>query len=111
MRRRDFITVVAGAAAAWPLAARAQQSGKLIRIGFFGASLAFPGMAEEYATFLAELREQGFEEGQNIALDYKRNDDPRGLFASAAETTVVPEGRNNAPGELFLDNGAGRQRL
>jgi tripartite-type tricarboxylate transporter receptor subunit TctC len=42
-------------------------------------------MAEQYAAFLAQLREQGFEEGQNIAVDYKRNDDPRGPFSSAAE--------------------------
>jgi putative ABC transport system substrate-binding protein len=84
MRRREFIALVGGAAGALasPLKAHAQQSDKLIRIGFFGASLASPGMAEEYSAFLAELRDQGFEESRNIALDYRRNDDP---FASAAE--------------------------
>jgi putative ABC transport system substrate-binding protein len=85
MRRREFIVLLGGAAAAWPLAARAQQGGKTIRIGFIGVSLDSHAMAEQYATFLAELREQGFEDGQNIVIDYRRSDAPRGLFASAAE--------------------------
>ena len=42
-------------------------------------------MATQYSTFLAELREHGFNEGQNIIVDYRRNDDPRGIFAVAAE--------------------------
>jgi putative ABC transport system substrate-binding protein len=84
MRRREFITLVGGAAT-WPLAARAQQKGKTIRIGFIGASLNNPSMAAQYQSFLAELRERGFNEGQNIAIDYKRIDDPHGPFAAAAE--------------------------
>lgn len=84
MRRREFITL-AGGAAIWPLAARTQEAGKLIRIGFLGASLNLQSMAAQYRSFLAQLREQGFNEGQNIAIDYRRTDDPRGIFASAAE--------------------------
>jgi putative ABC transport system substrate-binding protein len=84
MRRREFITL-AGGVAIWPLAARAQDAGKLIRIGFLGASLNLQSMAAQYGSFLAGLREQGFNEGQNIAIDYRRTDDPRGVFASAAE--------------------------
>jgi putative tryptophan/tyrosine transport system substrate-binding protein len=84
MRRREFITLIGGAAVAWPLAAHGQRD-KIPRIGFIGASLEQAFMAAQYGSFLAELREQGFEEGRNIVVDYKRNDDPRGPFAAAAE--------------------------
>ena len=84
MRRREFIGLLGGAAA-WPLAARAQQRGRVTRIGFFGASLDTQAMTAQYGSFLAALRQQGFNDGQNIIIDYRRNDDPRGLFASAAE--------------------------
>jgi putative tryptophan/tyrosine transport system substrate-binding protein len=84
MRRREFITLIGGAAAAWPLAAHGQ-SDKIPRIGFIGASLEQAFMAAQYGSFLAELREQGFEEGRNIVVEYKRNDDPHGPFAAAAE--------------------------
>src|SRR5262249_54819995 len=87
MRRREFITLLGGAAAAWPLAARAQQAGKPIRIGFIGgASLNSSGMAAQYQAFLTGLNELGFSEGKNIVVDYRRLDDPtRGPFAIAAE--------------------------
>jgi len=86
MKRREFIALLSSATAAGcSFAARAQQNGKITRIGFFGASLNSSGMAEQYATFLAKLREQGFSEGKDVIIDYKRNDDPRGPFASAAE--------------------------
>jgi len=39
----------------------------------------------QYGSFQAELREQGFEEGRNIVIDYKRSDDPHGPFAASAE--------------------------
>src|SRR5262249_21646853 len=86
-RRRELITLLGGAAAAWPLAARAQQAGKPIRIGFIGgASLNSSGMAAQYQAFLTELNELGFSEGKNIVVDYRRLDDPtRGPFAIAAE--------------------------
>jgi ABC-type uncharacterized transport system substrate-binding protein len=83
--RRRVLGLLGGAAVAWPLATRAQQSGKVIRIGFLGASLDSAGMAAQYSKFLAELREHGFNEGQNIIVDYRRNDDARGIFAVAAE--------------------------
>ena len=83
--RRKLITLLGGAAAAWPLAASAQQPGKVIRIGFIGASLNSSAMAAQYQAFLTELQQLGFSEGQNIVVDYGRLDDPRGPFAVAAE--------------------------
>ena len=84
IRRREFVTLLVGAAA-WPLAARAQQAVKVIRIGFIGASLNSSAMAAQYKAFLSELHELGFSEGRNIVIDYRRLDDPRGPFAVAAE--------------------------
>ena len=84
MKRREFIALL-GVAAAWPLAARGQQAGKVIRIGFIGASLNSSAMAAQYQAFLTELHELGFSEGRNIVVDYRRLDDPRGPFAVAAE--------------------------
>jgi ABC-type uncharacterized transport system substrate-binding protein len=86
MRRRKFIAILGSAVMCAPLATLAQESGKkAIRIGFLGASLNNQSMAAQYGSFLADLREQGFNEGQNIAIDYKRTDDPHGPFAAAAE--------------------------
>ena len=85
MKRREFISLLGGAAVAWPLATHGQQAGKVIRIGFIGASLNSSAMAAQYQAFLKELHELGFSEGRNIIVDYRRLDDPRGPFAVAAE--------------------------
>jgi putative tryptophan/tyrosine transport system substrate-binding protein len=71
MRRREFITLVGGAAAAWPLAARAQQ---LVRspvpsIGFL-SSRAPNTEAHLVAAFLRGLKDQGYVEGQNVTVEY-----------------------------------------
>jgi ABC-type uncharacterized transport system substrate-binding protein len=84
MRRREFIALI-GATAAWPVAASAQPDGKAIRIGYLGASLNSPSTAAAYQAFLSELRVLGFSEGENILIEYRRVDDPRGIFIAAAE--------------------------
>jgi putative tryptophan/tyrosine transport system substrate-binding protein len=69
VRRRAFITLIGGAAAAWSLAVGAQQAAKVPRIGFlfYGS----PGPAPEIDAFRQGLHEHGYIEGQNIAVEYR----------------------------------------
>jgi putative tryptophan/tyrosine transport system substrate-binding protein len=86
MKRREFVTLLA-AAAAWPTTALAQQSGTLIRLGFLGPTLNNPAATVPYEAFRTVLGEGGFREGQNLTIDYQSVDDPRGPFVVAAELT------------------------
>src|SRR6266540_5148541 len=70
MRRRDFIAFLGGAAAVWPLAARAQQNGKMPRIGFLGNSTAALE-ANLIGPFRDGLRALGYEEGRTIVIEYR----------------------------------------
>ena len=70
MRRREFVTLLGGAAAAWPLAARAQQQGKVPTIGFLGASTA-SNWTSWTAAFVNRLRELGWMEGRTVAIEYR----------------------------------------
>src|ERR1700704_6484225 len=68
MRRREFITLVGGATVAWPLAARAQQAGRIYRIGLLANAPTTPTTAPG-RVFAEGLRENGFIEGQNIIIE------------------------------------------
>ncbi len=80
MRRREFVTLVGGAAAAWPLAARAQQTG-VRTVGFLGAT-THPVAMQWTAAFVERLQELGWTEGRTIIIDYRWAD---GSNARAAE--------------------------
>jgi putative ABC transport system substrate-binding protein len=70
MRRRDFITLAGGAAAAWPLAARAQQQTKLPTIGLWGPTTRSVD-SQRVAAFVQRLRELGWIEGRTVAIEYR----------------------------------------
>ena len=69
MRRRDFLKVIPGSVAVWPLTVRAQQAAMPV-IGFLN-STSLEGMAERLVEFRQGLKENGFVEGENIAIDYR----------------------------------------
>jgi putative ABC transport system substrate-binding protein len=70
MRRREFVTLVAGAAATWPLAARAQQTGQMRRIGIlFGGTEGDPDVLARRAAFVQALQQLGWTEGRNVRIE------------------------------------------
>jgi putative tryptophan/tyrosine transport system substrate-binding protein len=69
MQRREFITLLGGAAATWPVAARAQNSGKIVRIGML--TTANPRSASFIQAFEQRLRDLGYIEGQNMVIDFR----------------------------------------
>jgi putative tryptophan/tyrosine transport system substrate-binding protein len=69
MKRREFITLIGGAAV-WPLVARAQHAGKVHRIGFLGSATA-AGSAKPLESLRTGLREFGYVEGANIGIEFR----------------------------------------
>jgi putative ABC transport system substrate-binding protein len=72
MRRREFITLVGGAAAGWPLAARAQQAERMLRLGVLMAVAESDADARKGISILQErLQKLGWKDGNNIRIDYR----------------------------------------
>jgi putative tryptophan/tyrosine transport system substrate-binding protein len=87
VRRRDFIKSIGGAAIAWPLAAPAQQSAKPPTIGYLGA--ATPATQGQLAAaFVQRLRELGWNEGRNLAIEYRWAEGRRERYAEIAAEFV-----------------------
>ena len=87
MRRREFITLLGGTGAVWPLAARAQQAAKLPTIGFLGANNASFAMASIDA-FVQRLRELGWIENRTVAIEYRWAEGREARFAEIAAEFV-----------------------
>jgi len=73
MKRREFITLLGGAAATWPLAARAQQRERMPRIGVFpsGSGADDPELPDRIAAFLQGLHQLGWTDGRNMRIDIR----------------------------------------
>ena len=73
LKRRDFITLLGGAAVAWPLAAQAQQSGKTPRVGYIRAGT--PNNDPFREEFVRGMRDLGYVEGRNIVYEFRHYGD------------------------------------
>jgi putative ABC transport system substrate-binding protein len=82
IRRRDFVALLGGAAAAWPFAARAQEAGKLPTIGFLGSDAM--AWSQRTAAFTQRLRELGWVDGRSVAIEYRWSEEHSERFAEIA---------------------------
>ena len=91
MRRREFITLVGGAAVAWPLAARAQQPERMRRVGVVMAyAESDPNGKLQVTAFRRQLQRLGWVEGSNITFDFRfAADDPERIRALAKELLAL----------------------
>jgi putative tryptophan/tyrosine transport system substrate-binding protein len=92
IRRRDFITLLGGAVAAWPLAARAQQAERVRRVGVLvGGAENDPGSFAQMAALREGLAKLGWIEGRNLRIDIRFGaNDPDRVRAQAAELVSLP---------------------
>ena len=101
MKRREFITLVGGAAS-WPLAARAQQATKLPTIGYLGLG-TLATESQSVASLVRRLRELGWIEGRTVAIEYRWAEGHPERFAEiatefvglAASSTDCPHSQRN----------------
>jgi putative ABC transport system substrate-binding protein len=89
MKRREFMTLLGGAAAAWPLAARAQQGGKLPTIGLLGVTTSLVE-SQRVAAFVQRLRELGWIEGRTVAIEYRWGEGRTERFAELQASSHKP---------------------
>ena len=89
MKRREFITLLGGAVAAWPLAARAQQA-KMPTVGFLGAGSGSDSVWKDWtAAFVQRLRELGWVEGRTVVIEYRWGEGRAERYADLAAEFVA----------------------
>ena len=105
MKRREFITLVGGTVIAWPLAARAQQSEKIWRVGVLETTTA-----ERNATNLFALKQAlldlGYVEGRNLAMEYRSADGRAERFEELAAELVRTQYRRHPCARYSRDLGS-----
>ena len=86
IRRRKFLATLGGAVAAWPLAARAQQPGKMPTIGLLGATPSIE--SQRVAAFVQRLRELAWIDGRNLSIEYRWAEGRNERYAEIAAELV-----------------------
>ena len=110
MKRRDFITVLGGAAVAWPLAARGQQPAKPPTIGFFSAGSA-AALSNWVAALVRRLGELGWIEGRTVAIEYRWAEGRNERLAEIAAEFVQRNARRPIAATCEGSHGGIRQKL
>jgi putative tryptophan/tyrosine transport system substrate-binding protein len=107
MKRREFITLLSGAAVAWPLAARAQQSDRVRRIGVLMNGAAHdPDAQTSIAAFVQAMQQLGWTDGRNVRIEYRWGEgNASNIRKYAAELAML------APDVIFSTGTAGMRPL
>src|SRR5262245_8035973 len=107
MKRRDFITLLGGAAVAWPFAARAQQPERMRRIGgLSGIGVDDPESQARLAAFVETLQQLGWADGHNVRIDHRwGGGDPNNIRKQATELVAL------APDVILATGGSATEQL